>query len=107
MTTFRAGSTSYRFMYESEWILKALKRAVLRGIHNSAYIGKILGGWAARGGPDDGPEDDFDDELMPRKVQRAGRGAGSRLRAQDHSRGGWPVVEGRDGEDQSGDLRSK
>jgi hypothetical protein len=94
----QGGIYKYRFMYNSEWIMKALKRAILRGIHNSAYIAKILAGWAARGGPDPG-------RLAAGQGSGAGATAGARGRARGFPRRGWLALEGRYGKGLSGDLR--
>lgn len=56
-----------KYVFPSDWIQKALKRALIKvpRLGNFGYLRRIMQTWQAAGGPDAGPEDDFDALLRP------------------------------------------
>jgi hypothetical protein len=62
-----------KFQFPSAWILKAVKRTVLKcpGARNWGYIGEILVGWLQSGAPIPGDEDKYDDDMKLIKFKPA------------------------------------
>jgi hypothetical protein len=61
------GILRFRYVYESAWILKAIRRTILLNVNprKFGYVHSILQGWFAVGRPDVGIEDGYDDDLRP------------------------------------------
>jgi hypothetical protein len=61
------GILLFRCVYESDWILKAIRRTILLNVNprKFSYVHSILQGWFAVGRPDVGIEDGYDDDLRP------------------------------------------
>lgn len=61
------GILRFRYVYDSAWILKAIRRTILLNVNprKFGYVHSILQGWFAVGRPDVGIEDGYDDDLRP------------------------------------------
>lgn len=59
-----------RRRYEYSWYLKALRRTKARNKPQWSYTRSILETWTAIGAPDVGPEDDYDEDMVPLPVVR-------------------------------------
>lgn len=54
-----------RGLYPADWIIPAMKRALIQKSVAFRYIQVILSNWEAVGGPNHGPEADYDDDMIP------------------------------------------
>jgi hypothetical protein len=54
-----------RGLYPPDWIIPAMKRALIQKSVAFRYVQVILSNWEAVGGPNRGPEADYDDDMVP------------------------------------------